>query len=1361
MAGLSPERRALLQQLLRERTSAKAAPQELRRRATEGPVPLSFAQQRLWFIDQLEPGTPTYNMLYTVRLRGPLDAGALRGAFTALVARHEVLRTTFESRDGEPAQVVHPPAAMRLPLADLGGLDAAAREGEARRLARAEALRPFDLARGPLLRGTLVRLEDADHVLFYCMHHIVSDGWSVRLLVRELSALHAGEALPELPVQYADYSLWQRARLTEEVVRSQVAYWRERLSGAPPLLALPTDRPPGAGQSERAAGCSFVVGGGVAGALRALGRREGATPFMVVLAAWQLLLSRYAGQDDVVVGTPVAGRTRVELEGLIGLFVNMLALRADLAGDPPVAGLLARVREATLGAYAHQDLPFERVVDELRVERSLSHAPLFQAVFVLGPATAPERETVALEGVRAEAFGEGSANNPQFLDLKVADEGDRMTGRLHFRTALFDAETARRMVEHFGVLLEAVAADPGRRLSAIPLLPPGEREQVLAGWSATDGGCGEGACVHTLFEEQVRRTPGAVALVHGSERVTYAELDARADRLAGLLRGSGAGPEVRVGVCLRRTPELVAALLGVLKAGGAYVPLDPAYPRERIAGMVEDARVAVVLTESALRGRLPAGGAVLCVDAPAGPPAPGPVPDGGVRPGNLAYVIFTSGSTGRPKGVMVAHRGVSLLLEWLRDELTDEERAGVLASTPVSFDVSVAEIFGTLCWGGTLLLVENALALAEAGAGEVRLAVMVPTAAAELLRAGRIPAGVRSFNLAGEALAPALAEELYALGVERVRNLYGPTEDTVYSTVSRVRRGAGRVAVGRPLPHRWAYVLDRHLQPQPVGVPGELYVAGEGLARGYAHRPGLTAERFLPCPFGPPGSRMYRSMDLARWLPEGEIEYLGRTDHQVKVRGFRIEPGEVEAALREHPGVEDAVVVAREDAPGSGGRRLVGYVVPVPGAGPAVADLRGHLAARLPEHMVPSAMVVLDALPLTPSGKVDRTALPAPERRAPAERYAAPRDVLELELARSWEELLGVRPVGVTENFFALGGHSLLAVRVLARIEERTGRRLPLAALFSGATVERLAALLRRDEAPMPASPLVEIQPAGSRRPLFLVHPAGGNVLCYAALGRHLGPDQPLFGLQSRGTGAEEAPGPTIEAMAADYLRQVRGVQPSGPLRLGGWSMGGVVAFEMARRLASAGEEVETLVLIDSALAPPGAEPPEHLLLRDFALHLDLPPERLAAREGELSAPEPDAGLEALLRLAHEEGALPPGLTLASLRGLYRVYRANSLALRRYRPGSYPGRAVLLRSSGPAGRSALASGGGEWDRHVAAGVEVRPVPGDHFGMVREPHVADLARELAACLERGPPPGPPGPPGVPGHPPGPGSALHPS
>ncbi len=1307
----------------------------------DGPLPLSFAQQRLWVVDRIDPGSAAYNMPYPLRLRGVLELPVLRASLDALVRRHESLRTTFSEEGGRPVQVVHPAAPVPLPMVDLRGLPEEARQPEAKRLSGAEAMRPFDLGQGPLLRGTLVRLGEEDHVLLFNMHHIVSDGWSMQVLVREVSALYAGEPLPELPVQYADFAVWQREWLSGEVLQAQIDFWRERLEGAPPLLEVPTDRPRRAGQSPLAASHPFTLSPELSQRLRELARREGATLFMTLLAGWQALLSKYSGQEDVVVGTPIAGRNRRETEGLIGFFVNTLALRARLAADSTWSGLLEQVREETLGAYDHQDLPFERLVEELGVERSLTHTPVFQAMFTLNLNGGKGGERLELGELGLEAFGGGESVAKFDLDLVFSDGGEALGGGLLYRRTLFEAATIARMAGHLETVLEALAADPARRLSELSLLRGAERVQLLEEWTNDTARPYPERCLHELFAEQAARTPEAAAIRFGGRSTTYAELERSANRVANHLRERGVAAETRVGLCMERTPQMLAAMLGILKAGGAYVPLDPAYPAERLEYMLADSGAAVVVSQASLAGRLPADLARVLLDEEAEGIAtrPDTAPRSGVEPGNLAYVLYTSGSTGRPKGVQVEHRSASHIVHFLSEMIREEDRAAVLGSTSVSFDVSVAEIYGTLCWGGTLVLVENALELPSVAEEGVRVVVTVPSAAAELLRTGGIPESVRSFNLGGEALPATLARGLYALPhVERVLNLYGPTEDTTYSTWSEVERGAERVRIGRPVANTRAYVLDPHGNPVPVGVPGELWLGGAGTTRGYHARPGLTAEKFVPDPFASsPGARMYRTGDRILWRADGELEYFGRLDTQVKIRGFRIELGEIESTLLEQEAVLDGVVLVREDAPGE--RRLVAYVVPREGAELSTAELRASLGGRLPEYMVPSAFVMMERLPLNPNGKVDRRALPRPQSTAPerAQAYEAPRDGLEETLTALFEEVLGVTGVGLHDNFFELGGQSLLAVQIMSKLKRATGVRLPVAALFKAPTVERLAQEVRSGGGEMPL--LFPLRFKGSRPPLFLVHPGGGDLIAYSGLVKQLDEDQPVYGLRSRGLEQGEKPNWTIEEMARDYLASIRQVRPSGPYRLGGWSMGGVIAFEMARQLEAAGEEVESLVLIDSQV--PWLNEPESSVTGDdlrivqaFARDLGLPADVLPALGPEERERGEVAYLRKTLETARSRGMMPEDLDLARMQHLYGIFRINLMALLKYRPESYGGRITLLRSGkrGVMDRLFGKKSYG-WERVVRGRIEVRTVPGTHYSMLSEPHLEKVAREVERAI----------------------------
>ncbi|MET0396105.1 MAG: amino acid adenylation domain-containing protein [Longimicrobiaceae bacterium] len=1040
-----------------------------------GPVPLSFAQERLWFLGQLGTDTAAYVIPGALRLRGVLDAAALAGSLAEIVRRHEALRTTFAFVDGRPVQVVSPPGGLDLPATDLSGLPAEEREDAMLRLAREQTARPFDRARGPLFRARLVRLAAEEHVLLMVVHHVVADGWSMGVLFGEMSALYAalsrGEASPlaPLPVQYADFALWQRKWLSGAVLERQLAWWRGRLAGAPPLLALPTDRPRPPVQRFRGALVYRWLPDALAGDARALARREGATPFMVFLAAFQALLARYSGQDDVSVGTQAAGRTRAETEGLIGFFVNTLVLRCDLSDDPGFGALLARAREAALGAHAHQDVPFDRVVEALEPERTLSYTPLFQAqlVFQNVPGLAVELPGVSIAGVDVD---QGTNKFDLSLYVQETHRGTRIT--LGYDTDLFDAATAERMLARLELLLAGAAADPARPVSTLPLLDAAERAEVVHAWNRTAAEYPRGACLHSLFEAQVRRAPDAVALRFLGRSMTYGELDRRANRLAGWLRRRGVGPEATVGICMERGFEMMVAVLGILKAGGAYVPVDPLFPADRIAFTLGDAGVRTVLTQASVRDSVPAGLEALRLDADAGLLAgeAETAPEVAVDPASLAYVLYTSGSTGRPKGVLVAHRGMVNLV-------VDQARVfgcgpgdRVLHFAPLHFDASAAEIFMALGSGAAVVLGTREAVLP--GPELVRLlreervtnAKFTPSALAALPEA-ELP-DLRVVLAGGEAVP---AELVRRWGPGRAFwNVYGPTENSVRISFGVCRPDEDRIPpIGRPLANVRAYVLDRHLEPVPPGIPGELYSAGDGVTRGYLGRPDLTAERFLPDPFGAAGGRLYRTGDLARWRADGELEYIGRTDFQVKIRGFRIEPGEVEAVLARHPAVHECAVVARDEGRGP---YLAGYVVAVGGAHPTTAELRAFLRERLPEYMVPPGIVLLDAIPLGPSGKLDRRALPAPSLEAEAG-FVAPREGLQEAIAAVWSAVLGVDRVGAADNFFEIGGHSLLLVKLHARLREALGREVAIVDLFRFPTVASLAAHLEpagEAEAPDP-----------------------------------------------------------------------------------------------------------------------------------------------------------------------------------------------------------------------------------------------------------------------------------------------------
>jgi len=1098
LPGLSTAKRALLK-ALREEARVPSAPV---RRAHASDVPLSFAQERLYFLDRLQRGGTAYGIHPLLPLPGAIDEAALERALGEVVRRHEALRTIFREVDGVPAQVVAPFAGFALPVADLSGLGAAERDAEVKRRAADEATRPFDLAAGPLFRGTLLRLGAGERLLLLGMHHIVADGWSLEVLRRELAALYTAYAaggespLSEPALQYADFAVWQRGAMRGPALDRQLAWGKARLAGAPELLALPTDRPRPAVRTQRGRSVAAVLGVGVSARLDALARDEGATPFMVLLAAFQVLLGRYGATDDVVVGTPVAGRAHRETEGVIGCFVNTLALRTDLGGDPSFRELVRRVRDATLAAYDHQEVPFERLVAELRPERSLAHSPLFQVMFTLDDAPGDG-------GIQPPwpAFHAGEKRTAKFdLTLACTRGPDGMATVLEYDTDLFDRDTAGRMLAHFGRLVEQVAASPGLRLAAVELLAGAGRERVL-GW-------GRGAerayplerCVHHLVEAQAARTPHAVAVVHGGGRITYAQLNGGANRLARELLGRGVGRGAFVPILARRGPHVAVAMLAVMKAGAAFVPLDSTWPEERLRGVLVGLRAPLLLAGADVLDQARSLGvsSILPVTIGGGDESDGAAsnPESGAGPGDPVYAIFTSGSTGVPKAAVVAHGGIANRFHWMTECFGAGSAASVLQTTPHVYDSAVWQLFWPLAMGGRTVIPRDG---GEADAGHlaerihaqgVTMADFVPSVFDALLPELVADAGacerlasLRTVIVGGEQITAGTVHRFMERfpGV-RVVNLYGPSECSIGSIHHAVSRADGsRIPIGRPIANTSARVLDRGGRVVPPGVTGEIHLGGACVGPGYLGDPRKTAVAFIPDPYAAAGgARLYRTGDLGRYRADGTIECLGRVDEQVKVRGFRIEPGEVEAALLLHPGVRGALVLARDAAPGE--RRLVAYVAAAEAETMHAAALRAHLRGRLPEPMVPAAFVVMAAFPLTAGGKVDRAALPAPAWEAGAA-YVPPRTPGEEILAGIWAEVLGVERVGVHDGFFDLGGHSLLATRVISRIRRAFGAEVPLRALFEHPTVAGLAgrvqAALASAEGDAPPRPLQRLRCEG------------------------------------------------------------------------------------------------------------------------------------------------------------------------------------------------------------------------------------------------------------------------------------------
>jgi len=1361
---LSPETKAMLSEhkqaiinYLRELQDSDS--REIHRVSRSLPLPLSSGQQRLWFLAQLEPESSAYVIPAAVRIEGAMQLLLLKQALDKIVERHEVLRTVFKTEDSEPRQVIKSEIDVPLRVVDLRGSSEEDQETKLEACIRSEISKPFDLSEGPLIRAVVVQLGEQEYVLFLALHHIAADGWSIPILVRELSALYVacqkGESaeLPELPVQYADYAVWQRSWNQSEGRARQLTYWEKQLTGLVPL-GLPTDHARNEQKTARGAMASFAVSTSLVSRLKTLGVEEEATLFMVYLAAFKVLLARYCNQSQVAVGTPVANRERSEIHGLIGFFVNTLVLHTQIDPDGSFRDSLRQVRKTVLDAMDNQDLPFEQLVDHLRPERTANQNPLFQVMFILENQPQADMKLGDISLRPLEVKGQTAKFD---LTLNLTPEEGGLQGRLNYNCELFESASMERMILHYQQLLANIAANPDLPIADLAMLTAAEREQLLVEWNETGLEYPKETVVD-LFEQQAERTPEAIAVEYLEQRLTYAELNQQANQLAHYLQELGVGPEVQVGICVERSLELVVSLLAVLKAGGAYLPLDFRYPKERLQWMLEDMRPTVLVTQSKLETFLPlVTGKVIKLDNEWEKicSRSGLKPRCEVSGDNLAYTLYTSGSTGRPKASGIRHSSVTALVQWAREAFTAEELNGMLASTSICFDLSVYEIFSPLSWGGKVILPGSVLELATMSArDQVKVVNTCPSIMQEILRIQGLPQSVSTVNLAGEALTMPLVQQLYGIpSVKRVLNLYGPTEDTTYSTYIWIKKEeAGEkatVSIGKPITNTQMYVLDSRMELVPVGVAGELYIGGAGLARGYINRPELTAERFVPNPFArakiTDGERLYRTGDFVRWLPDGNLEFMGRLDDQVKIRGQRIELGEIEAVLQQHPAVAQAAVIARGEQQTE--RRLIGYVVrngnSLEGGGSA---LREYLRSRLPEYMVPKVMMELESLPLTPNGKLDRRALAriVPKEQRDDKPYVAPRTPEEEALAKIWAELLQVEQVGIHDNFFELGGHSLLAMQQISRVKKALAVELAVRELFETRTLEGLAgrieqkrvdALANAQERRQASSIVVGIQPHGSSTPFFCVHPVGGQVTCYMELARQLGPEQPFYGLQSPPENEVIGTTMTVEEMARLYCQGVLQVQSEGPYLLGGWSMGGWVAFEMARQLKLSGREVALVALFDSyPLRKIGGSTNgnrEHKLsvLASFALDLA----RSLGKEWAVKAQEfmqlnPQQQWASLLERVVHDGFLPRDGAEAVLEGLLRMFTRNFTALDSYAAVPQHELPTLLfqaaESYGTPGYLVE-----QWRGLTQQSLEAHEIPGTHYTLLRTPHVSVVADVL--------------------------------
>jgi amino acid adenylation domain-containing protein len=1305
---------------------------------------LSCEQQPIWLLERVHPGTLANRLTYAFRVLDELSVPDILASMQAVVDRHPMLRATFGEVGGAPVQTVHRRLVADCTVESCAGWDD-------RRLSErlaAHAMRPFDLGDGPPVRFVLLSRSPSEHVLVLSVHHLVSDLWSLALIGYELTTLYrlrlegGGACLGEPRGRYADFVRGEQDMLAGAKGADHLAFWRKELSGAPSGVGLRADGHGRGNAGGRGALHSFTIPAERARALRRLAAECSSTLHDVVLAAYQVVLHRHSGETDIVVGCMRANRTP-SMTRVVGCFVNPVAVRTDFSDDPAFAEVVSRVHRTVRAASQHGAYPSAKVVDALGLGDAPSRGPYFQAVFswqrtthLVGrdlsaaAALATSGTERSINGLRCVPLPFDTVPAPFAMTLRVGEVGEELVATIEYSVEAFDAGTVARMADHLDRLLAAALADPTCRVGVLPMLSGPELAE-LETWAGPPDVGTRGALAVARFEAAVRAAPGAVAVRAEDERVSYGELNARANRLARRLVAAGAGPGALVGVWLERSCEMVVALLAVLKSGAAFVPLDPAFPADRLRFMVADSGARVVVTDASLLagGDLGAEPEYVCVDRDAAVVAGHADGDLGVAvtDSDLAYVIYTSGSTGRPKGVQVEHGSLANFLEAMAERPGLAAGDVVAAVTTLSFDIALLELLLPLVVGAEVVVLGRATAtdgaalagaLARSGATVLQA---TPSMWRMLVEAGWRGDGRLRALCGGEAMPRDLADELLAR-CGSVWNMYGPTETTVWSAVAEVGAGEGPVPIGPPVANTRLYVLDPRLQLVPVGVPGELCIGGQGVARGYLGRPELTAERFVPDPFHPaPGARMYRTGDLVRRLPGGDIEFLGRMDAQLKVRGYRIEPGEVESALVAHPGVAQAVVTAHDYGPGD--TRLAAYIVPAAAdAPPSPPELRAHLRTTLPDYMVPVAYVAVPALPMTPNHKVDRARLPKPDLAAPAAGSGAPRPGLEADLAAIWEQVLGVEGIGRDDDFFDLGGHSLLALRVFARVEALTGRRPPLSALFRAPTVAMFAALLGTDDDASRWTSLVPVQTAGGRPPFFYVSPFLITALSFSALGQRLGRDQPLYVVQPQGMDHDLPFHTTVEEMAAHYVAEVKEVQPAGPYWLGGHCAGSWVAFEMARQLQAQGDEIGLLVLVDAE--PPGIEPvngrgPWYVVRR--AAHYLRDGRLLDAVRWKLAV--------ALDRTVVTRAAAPRGerRRLAALRAVH------SKAHGAYRGGTVRGDAMLIRSS-EHDRDRTKDWYLRWDRLITGQLEVVVVPGTHSALSQDEAAAALASAIRAAMD---------------------------
>ncbi len=1297
--------------------------------------PLSFAQQRLWFLDQLEGENVIYNLSTALCLEGPLHRAALEQSLDEIVQRHQSLRTCFPMNNGTPLAQFSSNT-YKLSAIDLQKLPQKERHKKVQQLVNQEAQRPFNISKGPLFRATLLQLGPESHILVLTMHHIISDAWSKGIFNKELSTLYTAfsqgqpSPLAPLPIQYTDFAHWQRQWLTGKILEKQLDYWKQQLAGAPALLELPTDRPAiqrYQGQTE-----SLQLSASVTRQLKTLSQQSGTTLFMTLLSVFAILLYRYTGQNDIMIGTPIANRTHRQIEPLIGFFVNTLVLRLKLSDHPHFDQLLKHVRQIALEAYAHQDLPFEQLVEELQPERSLSHTPLFQVMFVLQNAPMDHLE---LPGLTLTPLELESVIAKFDLTLTLEETANRLKGTLEYNTDLFETATIKRMIGHYQTLLEGILKKPQQSIDKLAILTAAEDEQIKT-WHKKTADYPVDLCIHQLFEAQVARTPEAIALVFEDQQLSYQALNRKANQLAHYLQTLGIKPDTLVGLCIERSFEMVIGILGILKAGGAYLPLETNYPTARLAFMLQDAQVEILLTQSSIQ--LPTAQRI-DLDTEQFTEWKTDNPISRVKPNNLAYVIYTSGSTGKPKGVLVQHNNVARLFTATQAWFHFNKKDVWTLFHSYAFDFSVWELWGALLHGGRLIIVPYWLSRSPEAFYEllqaqgVTILNQTPSAFRQLIHKNG-DLNLRHIIFGGEALDfQSLTPWFQRHGDQtpQLINMYGITETTVHVTyrpLTLADQNNPKSIIGKPIPDLQIYILDKNLQATPIGIPGELYVGGSGVARGYLNRPDLTAEKFITFS---DNNRLYKTGDLARYLSDGNIEYLGRIDNQVKIRGFRIELGEIEAVLAQHPAVQENIVINQ--------KRLIAYIVPKPEKTINTIEIRRFLKDKIPDYMIPNTFVQIEAMPLTPNGKIDNAALPAPDTTVITESHIVPpRTLLEERLACIWVEILGIKKtqelgpsqINIHDNFFDLGGHSLAAARLISRVRDIFQVELPIRYLFEYPTIAELAKSIETEpHQPKRWTYLVPIRASGTKKPFFIVPGGGGGeveLIHLTKLVYLLGQEQPVYGLQARD--GKQKPHPDVESMATDYLKEIRSVQPEGPYLLGGECIGGMVAFEMAQQLHTQGEKVAVLILIDTVLLKKITQLTQPIYK---TLH------HWKARLKHHWKTVPQLTPTKLLPYLFDKAKKAMGKVLAqnNIPQEQQIQQqrmdAHINTIRQYKPKEYPERITLLVTEGLSKQMQDSSLG--LGNLAAQGLEIHKLPGEAASYLGE-EVETTAQRLKSCLD---------------------------